>query len=191
MAFRMRKINYKSDFDFILRLRTSTGDEIGWPDYDWTARIWTTLKVNAFVASCIGGVCRNCYNDGGKIHIVANSHGLSAGRLNIEFTAELPNEIYPDASLRNVVPEPLDIELIRAAAPCPESMEIEMMLPYIRGERGIGANVTGHIEIETNAGVYRIPVVMERVEFVAPDDGYGYYYGSYDTEDFNIGEWDL
>lgn len=130
------KINYKSDFDFILQLKDCAGNLIGWPDYDWTAKFYTSQKVNAFVASCKGGECVNCYNDNGQIHIVANDHKLSAGVLNVEFTAEIPSGVYPDDSERIVVPLPLDIELIRAAAPCPESFEVEVLLPYIKGDKG-------------------------------------------------------
>lgn len=130
----MEKINYKSDFDFILHLKDCAGNDVGWPTYDWTARFWTTQKVNAFVVSCIGGEAVNCYNDGGRIHVVANNHRLSPGTLQVEFTAEIPNGDYPDSAERIVVPVPLEIELIREAAPCPESFEVEVLLPYIKGE---------------------------------------------------------
>lgn len=128
----MKKINYKSDFDFILHLADCQGNPVGWPDYDWTARIWTGQKANAYIASCIGGQTLNCYNDGGLIHIVADSHRLSPGILQIEFTADIPNADYPDQAERIVIPLTLEIELIREAAPCPESFEVQLMLPYIK-----------------------------------------------------------
>lgn len=128
----MKRINYKSDFDFILRLADCQGNPVGWPDYDWTARIWTGLKANAYIASCIGGQTLNCYNDGGLIHIVVDSHRLSPGILQIEFTADIPNADYPDQAERIVIPLMLEIELIREAAPCPESFEVQLMLPYIK-----------------------------------------------------------
>lgn len=128
----MKKINYKSDFDFILRLADCQSNPVGWPGYDWTARIWTGQKANAYIASCIGGQTLNCYNDGGLIHIVADSHRLSPGILQIEFTADIPNADYPDQAERIVIPLPLEIELIREAAPCPESFEVQFMLPYIK-----------------------------------------------------------
>jgi len=138
----MKQINYKSDFDFILRLKDGRGNAIGWPDYDWEARFWTTSKVNEFVVSCKGGVCVNCYNDNGEIHVVADNHKLSAGVLNVEFTAEIPNGVYPDDSERIVIPLPLEIELIRAAAPCPEGFEVEVQLPYIKGDKLTYADLT-------------------------------------------------
>ena len=109
----MRKINYKSDFDFILKLKDGAGHDLGFPDYGWEATFWTSSKASPFKASCFGGVCKNCYDDEGQIHIVADNHNLGIGTLKVEFRAELPREIYPDDYQRNVMPEPLGIELIR------------------------------------------------------------------------------
>lgn len=130
----IKKINYKSDFDFILRLRDGAGADIGWPDYDWVARFYTSMKVNAIEVSCIGGRCQNCYNDDGRIHVVMNHHTLSPGILTVEFSAMIPNDTYPDGDEVIVAPESLSIELVREAAPCPSSAEVELMIPYIKGE---------------------------------------------------------
>lgn len=143
----MRKINYKSDFDFILQLYSVMVDadgkevdgsktELGWPDYDWTARFYTSNKVNAYVASSVGGVLTNCYNDDGRIHIVVDNHRMGLGKIIVEFCAELPREIYPDGYQRNVIPEPLDIELIKGKSDLPTEMEAEVLLPYIKGKKG-------------------------------------------------------
>ena len=130
----MKKINYKSDFDFILKLTDCKGEDIGWPDYAWKARLWTGVKANAYEVSCMGGEPSNCFNDEGQIHVVVNNHRMGPGQLNIEFTALLPDEIYPDGDERIVVPAPLGIELVRGAAACPSAVEVEAMLPYIKGE---------------------------------------------------------
>lgn len=120
--------NYKSDFNFILRLYSVLTDssgkekertELPWPDYDWSAKFWTSSKANAYYASCIGGVCTNCRNTDGKIQIVVDNHNMGLGILQVEFRAELPREIYPDGSERNVVPGVLDIELVRGAGDFP------------------------------------------------------------------------
>lgn len=128
----MKRINYKSDFNFILRLLDCRGVEVGFPDYDWVARFWTGVKANAYEVSCIGGVCKNCYNDDGTIHVVVDNHHLSPGVLRVEFVAMLPDGIYPDGDERVAVPAPLDVELVRTAAPCPSSFEVEVILPYIK-----------------------------------------------------------
>lgn len=130
----MTKINYKSDFDFILKLKDGAGHDLGFPDYGWEAMFWTSSKASPFKASCFGGVCKNCYNDEGQIHIVADNHNLGIGTLKVEFRAELPREIYPDDYQRNVIPEPLGIELIREKGELPSEIEAELLLPYIKGE---------------------------------------------------------
>lgn len=130
----MRKINYKSDFDFILKLKDGAGHDLGFPDYGWEATFWTSSKASPFKASCFGGVCKNCYDDEGQIHIVADNHNLGIGTLKVEFRAELPREIYPDDYQRNVMPEPLGIELIREKGELPSEIEAELLLPYIKGE---------------------------------------------------------
>lgn len=147
------KRNYKDDFDFIMRLYSAMVDscgrevgdsrrELGWPDYDWVATFYTSSKANAYVASCIGGECVNCYNDNGQIHIVVNSHHMGPGRLKVEFRAELPRDIYPDGYQRNVIPEPLDIELIVGKGDLPSEMEVELLLPYIKGDAFTYADFT-------------------------------------------------
>lgn len=130
----MTKINYKSDFDFILKLKDGAGHDLGFPDYGWEAMFWTSSKASPFKASCFGGVCKNCYDDEGQIHIVADNHNLGIGALKVEFRAELPREIYPDDYQRNVMPEPLGIELIREKGELPSEIEAELLLPYIKGE---------------------------------------------------------
>ena len=132
----MKKINCKSDFDFILHLRNANGDEIGFPDYDWKATLSTGRRLNIFTASCIGGVCTNCFNDNGQIRIVADNHRLGPGTLNVEFQALLPNESYPDGSRSFVIVEDTDIELMQCSSEAPSETELELLLPYIRGEKG-------------------------------------------------------
>lgn len=131
--------NYKSDFDAILHLISCVGDtnkEIGWPDYDWVARFYTTSQDNVYIASNIGGVLTNCFNDNGNIHVVFNNHGLGSGTLRVEFSAEIPNGIYPDGSQLEVSPQPLDIELVRGRGDCGTIVDVDVMLSYIKGEKG-------------------------------------------------------
>lgn len=183
----MKKINHKSDFDFILRLKSCNGEEIGWPEFDWTARFWTFSMADMFVASCHGGECLNCFNDDGQIHVVAAGHGLGPGVLHVEFYAELPDDIYPVGRRREVTPWPLGIELVRKAGDCPTKIETEMLLPYILAE----IPQYGAVEFVTGEAVYRVPICAfpaERSEL--PGTGYhGYGYGGGD--DFTIGTWDL
>lgn len=133
------KKNYKSDFDAILHLKSCVGDvckNIGWPDYDWVARFYTTSHDNVYIASNIGGVLTNCFNDNGNIHVVFNNHGLPSGTLRVEFSAEIPNDIYPDGSQLEVSPQALDIELVRGVGDCGTIADVEVMLSFIKGDKG-------------------------------------------------------
>lgn len=132
----MRKINYKSDFDFILNLTDCRGENIGIPQYDWEARFYTSSQTDAFVASYKNGTYTNCFDDDGKLHIVCDNHGLPSGTLRCEFIAELPNDIYPDGHDRLICPEPIGIELVRGKGTCPCDLEVQMILPYIKGDKG-------------------------------------------------------
>ena len=142
----MTPVNYKSDFPLLLRLYlckpgdedapAEKGVEIDFPAYDWEARFWTWNKANVYTASCKGGVCTNCRNKDGKILVVFNGHGLSPGTLNVEFTALLPDDLFPDGDRRTVVPGPLDVVLTKDGVCCPSTVEAEMILPYIKGDQG-------------------------------------------------------
>lgn len=117
----MKKINYKSDFDFILRLKDCRGNEIGWPSFDWVAKLSTSNIANRYISSCIAGECVNCFNDNGQIHVVVDNHNLLPGSLNMEFVIEIPNSHYPDGHKRICVDAVLDCAL--SAGECSYSQE--------------------------------------------------------------------
>ena len=130
-----KKINYKSDFDFILTVVDSSGTDVGFPSYDWEARLRTRgnsgFSARSFIVSCIGGVCTNCFNDNGRIHVVADSHGLGTGMLHVEFHAHVPNGIYPDGEQLTVSPQSVDIELVTGMGDVATDLEVEVQVPYI------------------------------------------------------------
>jgi len=120
-----REFNYKSDFDIILHIQSEDGEELGFPDYDFTAKFYTSLKCNAYEASCHGGKCVNCFNDDGRIHVVFNDHHLSPGELQVEFRAEFPDGLYPDGLRRTVIPHSLCVRLVNTQKePCSLSVTL-------------------------------------------------------------------
>lgn len=128
--------NYESDFDLLLDLRDRSGAIQGWPDYDWTAWFYTSNFSRPFVASKRGETLTNCFNDGGKIHVVLKDHGLGPGILKVKFKAELPNAIYPDGKQALVSPQPLDIALATGPGDSASKLDAHLIAPYIKGEKG-------------------------------------------------------
>lgn len=128
------RINYKSDFSFLLVLKDCDGQEIGWPACDWQAKFFTPgNKANAYFASCKGGALTNCYNDGGFMHVVCDNHHLGIGCLNVELTMLQPNDDFPDGNERKSFSAQLNIELVRENATCeiPKEIKAEVLLSMI------------------------------------------------------------
>lgn len=135
----MTQKNYKSDFDCIIRLKDGKDPEgkktVPWPGFDWDVVFWTSSKANTYTASCRAGVYTNCFPTGdGGMHFVFNNHRLGPGVLQWEPHFELPNDIYPDDIQDLFSRQPLGIELVTGAGFCPSGAEVEVMLPYIKGE---------------------------------------------------------
>lgn len=127
----MTRINYKSDFDFAMRLKDCTGKEIPFPECDWDAVFWTSSKANAYTASCKEGECVNCFiEETGGMHFVFDNHRLGIGTLKWEPHFELPNDIYPDGIQDRFSKEPLGVELVEGAGDCPTETEVELTVPY-------------------------------------------------------------
>lgn len=126
----MAKINYKSDFDFILTLRDAQGNDIGFPNFDWEARFWTFSPMHAVAASCRGGKCEGCFNDNDKIHIVVNAPALGCGRLHAEVVTHHENDIYPDGERTVYTPDILDIELVNSKGDAEVTANATLRLPY-------------------------------------------------------------
>ena len=78
----------------------------------------------------------NCFNDNGKLHVVANAHNLFPGTLHIDFDAEIPNDIYPDGCKLTVTDCPTSIELVDGCADEATEVQVELIAPYIKGEKG-------------------------------------------------------
>lgn len=164
----VRRLNHKSDFDFILTLYGENGDSIGFPTYDWEAYIYTASKAYKYKASCHGGECVNCFNDDGKIHIVANNHGLPVGALHIDFYSYLPNSLYPDGTERVVQPIDTDIELVSGAGDGAEGGEAEAIIPYalVTSYDIAKANGYGGTQEEYNTALTRLPELKAEVDEV-------------------------
>ena len=131
----VRRVYYKDDLDFYMTLLDCDDENIGVPAFDWRARLWTSSKMNYVMVSSVGGVKTNWRDEGdGRIHVVVDNPGLMPGDVHIDFEALLPNETFADGTRKLVKPFTAPIRLTRDCAPCPSAMEIELMLPYVRGK---------------------------------------------------------
>jgi hypothetical protein len=137
MEQKINKVNCKSDFDFtaVFKAFGQGGEvEIGFANYDWEIVLTTGcshLASKGYVVSYKGGVCTNCFNDNGKVHIVMNDHKLGVGQLQGVVKANIPNPIYPDGHqllMHNMV---LPFELVTDNGDAPSEVEVEILLPYL------------------------------------------------------------
>ena len=96
----MKYVNYKSDFDFILKLKDARGYDVPFPECDWDADIWTTDRSQAINISRKGNIYNNCspHPDGG-IHVIINSPNMGLGELKWEPHFKLSSDTYPDNTL--------------------------------------------------------------------------------------------
>lgn len=135
----IRTENYLSDFDFIYRMFDAAGNPIGFPPdgVDWNVCFYTPHSNRVFIASCIDGVCTNCFNDNGQIHVVAKNHGLAPGRILSTPTILNPNDIYPDGIQRIVSGAPVNIELVTGAgdmSPVPPVADVSLPVMTVRSD---------------------------------------------------------
>lgn len=135
----MKRINYKSDFDFILHLKDCKDPEkaVPFPECSFDVLFWASNKAKAYTASYKDGVYTNCFpTDDGGMHFVFHNHRLGVGTLKWEPHFEHPNDIYPDNIQDLFSKEPLDIELVDGPGDCPTTAEIEIVAPFIKGDKG-------------------------------------------------------
>jgi hypothetical protein len=135
----MQKINYLSDFDLVLTLRDTSGEDIGVPEYAWEVWLYPqgSKSNKKIITSAEEGTA--WYADDGHIHLyVENPRNWGSGELRVDFVAHYPNDRYPDG-VQDVF-NPIDdvgVELVRGVGDeSAVSAEAEALLPYVRGEKG-------------------------------------------------------
>lgn len=66
----------------------------------------------------------------------SNRPHLPSGRLSFTMKAEIPNNMYPDGYQDITEPHPTNVELWDGATDYKDAVEIELVLPYIKGDKG-------------------------------------------------------
>ncbi|MDE5640845.1 MAG: hypothetical protein K2I40_03875 [Bifidobacterium castoris] len=122
---------YREPIEFSLVLLDADGRPLGWPGFDWRAELWTPGSPEPFLVTCAGGEGVNCHNDGdGRIHIIAENHGLSMGRINLRFSAEVPDAHYPTGKRPVVASAALDMIVGDSAGNDTSAAVAVLRLPY-------------------------------------------------------------
>lgn len=132
----MKKINYKSDFDLIVRLKDCEGTEVPWPECDWDATFWTSgMASYAASYNSATGEYKNCFREAdGSMHFVFDSHGLGIGELKWQPHFALENTIYEDGYQNIYTKAELGLELVVVGEDCPlEVMSLSAGIPVIAG----------------------------------------------------------
>ena len=177
------KINYQSDFDFLYTPVDCRGETVMFPapGVDWRVEFRTRDHCRTFTVSCVGGSCTNCFNDNGRIHVVAKDHGLSPGRLVGTMTLLNPNRTYPGGIQRIVDRQPVGIELVTASAcyddPSPSA---DLVIPIVAVDgrqplpfrfRRVDDNLApGHPVFDREYGRFFRPVKDHNAEEIDPAD---------------------
>lgn len=131
----LRKINNKSDFDFILRLLDADGNPVGWVNANWEATLYTTSRNFAYKASYLYGEKTNCLNRDGDIVIAVDRHEFPIGELLVDFAIDIPDDTFPDGSRHvSVTGEKTDIEMVLDRGQEAEGMIVTIRVPYIKKE---------------------------------------------------------
>ena len=141
------RINYRSDFDFFIRLFDCDGKPVGMPrDIELDMRLITGwldeldgeewcpklagFSQGAYTAKYRKDVTENCIVEGGKLRVIVYNHNLTPGALTIEMTLKLPRTIYPDGDQRIVAKKKTCIELITGRGDAwTDSPTIDFYLP--------------------------------------------------------------
>lgn len=111
-------VDCRSGFDFALELETHDGELVAFPPWDFTLALYVAGRAARYVVGQRGGVLTGCYEDDGRVHVVADDHGLPPGRLRGLLTCMLPDPTYPDGIHEAVTDFDTGIEL-RAGTVCP------------------------------------------------------------------------
>ncbi len=127
-----RKINRKSDFDFILALMGADGNTLGWQEANWELTLYVPNGKNfAYKASYAFGECINCRKtEDDKIEILVDNHEFPNGELLMDFEIEIPDERYPDRNRSINIPEQkTGIELVNERGLSVSGLEIPLSVP--------------------------------------------------------------
>lgn len=95
----LSRINYKSDFPLAVKL-VKNGQPVAFPDCDFSIAAKTENGFTVYKAERKNGVCKHCKQDGDRLIVFFDNHGLGKGRIEIECVIDNPDADYTEDGIR-------------------------------------------------------------------------------------------
>lgn len=95
----LSRINYKSDFPLAVRL-VKNGQPVAFPDCDFSIAAKTENGFIVYKAERKNGVCKHCKQDGDRLIVFFDNHGLGKGRIEVECVIDNPDADYTEDGIR-------------------------------------------------------------------------------------------
>ena len=98
----LSRINVKSDFPLAMKL-IKNGQEVPFPETDFSVTARTEGGFLVYKAGRKNGICKHCKQDGDRMIIFFDNHGLGKGRVVIECIIDTPDADYTEDGIRQEV----------------------------------------------------------------------------------------
>lgn len=95
----LSRINVKSDFPLAMKL-IKDGQEVPFPETDFSVTARTEGGFLIYKAGRKNGICKHCKQDGDRMIIFFDNHGLGKGRVVIECVIDTPDADYTEDGIR-------------------------------------------------------------------------------------------
>ena len=95
----LSRINYKSDFPLAVKL-VKNGQPVAFPDCDLSIAAKTENGFTVYKAERKNGVCKHCKQDGDRLIVFFDNHGLGKGRIEVECVIDNPDADYTEDGIR-------------------------------------------------------------------------------------------
>ena len=95
----LSRINYKSDFPLVVKL-VKNGQPVAFPDCDFSIAAKTENGFTMYKAERKNGVCKHCKQDGDRLIVFFDNHGLGKGRIEVECVIDNPDADYTEDGIR-------------------------------------------------------------------------------------------
>ena len=122
----MRKIHYRNDFEVDITL-TVGGVPIAVPDHDFDIVFISKRGGNQYTCSRKGDNWVNCRAEDGVVKCFLDNHDLALGVLQAEYWDFAPDGDYADGSKQTIVPQNLDIELVKGVGDADTIVDAEVV----------------------------------------------------------------